>query len=115
MPTNVASLIVQIVRFVDDHQPGWVACEFQDAEGRRHTLIDKVPIFSLEDIDSASSFPRSGAARCEVLKRWRDDQGRELAQVSTARPDDIESTEGLSEFVVKSAQLSTCEIADYNS
>jgi hypothetical protein len=46
---NVNSLAVQIVRFVDDDpQPGIVACEFADAVGRRHTLIDKVAIFSAE-------------------------------------------------------------------
>ena len=41
-----ADLAVQIVRFVDECQPGVVACEFVDADGHLHTLIDKVPIFS---------------------------------------------------------------------
>jgi hypothetical protein len=38
----------QIVRFVDTHQPGWVECEFVDAEDWRHVLRDKVPIFTAE-------------------------------------------------------------------
>jgi hypothetical protein len=99
------TLAVEIVRFVDDHQPGWVECEFVDAEGRRHTIVDKVPILSLEPLEATSKYPQAGFVQCEVLNRWEDDKGRKLARISTARPIDIESTEGLSEFVVLSAQL----------
>lgn len=99
------NLAVQIVRFVDRHQPGWVACEFVDADGKRHTIIDKVPIFTEEDLDETSAYPRSGSAQCEVLAQWRDAQGRELVRITTARPDAIESTEGVSEFVVLPTQL----------
>jgi hypothetical protein len=100
------NLTVQIVRFVDDDQPGRVECEFVDTEGRKHRLINKVPIFSTEPLTAASSYPQLGIARCEVLTQWQDDRGRELVRITTARPDDIESTEGVSEFVVLSAQLS---------
>jgi hypothetical protein len=99
------NLTVEIVRFTDDHQPGWVACEFLDVEGRRHTLIDKVPIFTAELLDATSSYPRPGSVRCEVLSRSEDDKGRKLVRITTIKPWDIESTEGLSEFVVLSAQL----------
>jgi hypothetical protein len=54
-------LAVQIVRFVDDEpQPGIVACEFIDANGHRHTLIDKVPMCSGERLDANSTYPRVG-------------------------------------------------------
>ncbi len=99
-------LAVQIVRFVDDAQPGVVACEFVEADGRRHTFIDKVPIFSLEPLDANSQYPRLGAARCVVLKQWRDVLGRELVNISTADPDGIESTDGLFEFMVFGNQVS---------
>jgi len=99
-------LAVQIVRFVDDTQPGIVAAEFVDAVGRRHTLIDKVPIFSEARLDAASAYPQPGAARCEVLLRKQDAQKREIVRISTLRPDSIESTEGLSEFEVLPPQLS---------
>jgi hypothetical protein len=103
----MCNLAVQIMRFLGyDPQPGIVACEFADAEGRVHTLIDKVPIFSTETIDADSIYPLPGHASCEVLERWRDVRGCELVRVSTARPWGIESTEGLSEFVVLSTQLS---------
>src|SRR5215467_3218651 len=100
-------LVVQIVRFVDAHMPGRVACEFVDADGRKHTLIDKTPIFTSHQLDSTSTYPQAGVVRCEVLFRWRDTHGRDLARVTTERPDDVESTEGLSEFVILSRDLLT--------
>jgi hypothetical protein len=92
-------LAVQIVRFIDESpQPGIVACEFVDAEDRAHTFIDKVPIFSSAALDERSSYPLAGVVRCKVLATWGD-AGRELARISTDR-DGVESTTGLSEFVV---------------
>jgi hypothetical protein len=100
-------LSVQIVRIVDESQPGWVACEFTDAEGRRHTFEDKVPLFSEETLLAKLSLPRPGIVRCEELQRWRDAKGRELVRVSTSRPDGMESTEGLSEFTVLAKAVSS--------
>lgn len=91
---------VQIVRFVDDHQPGWAECEFEDANGRRHVVRDKVPIFTSEDLDADSQYPASGMICCEVLERFKDVAGREVARVGTENPSGVESVEGLTEFVV---------------
>ena len=99
-------LAVQIVRFVDDAQPGWVACEFLDAHGHTHTLIDKVPIFTDKILEATSVYPQPGSVGCEVLARWKDASGRELLRVSTAKPCWITSTEELSEFVVLPSQIS---------
>jgi hypothetical protein len=99
-------LTVTIVRFVDEHFPGWVACELVDAEGRRHEFIDKVPIFSLDPLDAASTYPQPGVIQCGILARWRDAEGRELVRASTDKPYAIESVEGESEFVVLSSQVS---------
>jgi hypothetical protein len=104
--SSTQNLTVQIVRFVDDRFPGWVACEFVDANSLRHVLIDKVPIFTDELLGPTSSYPQLGCAPCEVLARWQDTQGRELVRVTLARPVGMESTEGLSEFVVTTTQLS---------
>jgi hypothetical protein len=105
MNPNTENLSVQIVRFVDDRFPGWVACEFLDASAVRHVLIDKVPIFTAELLDATSSYPQPGSAPCEVLARWQDTQGRELVRLTIARPVGMESTDGLSEFVVAATQL----------
>jgi|HubBroStandDraft_2_1064218.scaffolds.fasta_scaffold383053_2 hypothetical protein len=100
------SLLIQIVRFEDDHQPGWVAGEFVDAQGKVHTLIDKVPVLSDEDLNAASLYPRPGAVRIEVLSRSQDTHGRDVVCVTTSIPDGVESTEKVSEFCVFPAQLS---------
>ncbi len=52
------NLEVQIVEFVDDHQPGTVKCEFADAHGQVHKLLEKVPVVSLEMLDANSIYPR---------------------------------------------------------
>jgi len=41
-----------------------------------------------------------------VLNRWRDTSERDLVRISTADPYGIESSEGLSEFVVLKTQIS---------
>lgn len=45
---------VQIVRFVDSHQPGCVKCLLVDAESRRHIIVEKVPVVTAEDLDADS-------------------------------------------------------------
>jgi len=98
-------LPVQIVRFGShEPQPGVVACEFVDAENQTHIIIDKVPIFSAVHLDERDSYPLAGSVRCEQLAAWRDARGRELVRITTGR-DGVESTEGLSEFVVLRNQL----------
>jgi hypothetical protein len=103
MTTNLA---VNIVRYVDDHQPGWVEVEFVDVRGQRHTFVDKVPGFTSLPLDAHSSYPQPGQIACEVLSRSHDTQGRPLVSITTARPYHIESTKGASEFVVLPSQLS---------
>src|SRR5437764_8117537 len=109
MASKTADLRVQIVRFVMDHQPPIVACEFVDAGGGQHTVIDKVWVFGEDTLDGESKHPQPGAIRCTILAEWRDDAGRELCKINTADPFHIESTEGLAEFVVLRHQVSTAE------
>jgi hypothetical protein len=105
MIPEVADLAVEIVRFVDDYQPGIVVCELVDATGRRHTVIEKVPVVSIQEPNANSEYPQPGVARCTVLSRWRDAREQNLIRISTAEPDGIESSEGLSEFVVLQTQI----------
>jgi hypothetical protein len=103
MTTETQILSVQIVRFVDDGFPGWVECLFTDAAGRAHTLIDKYPMFTAQMLDADSQYPQTGEVECEILRRSQDARGGELVCI---RMLGIESTEGLSEFVVLPMQLS---------
>ncbi len=66
MNPSSQELIVQIVRLVDERFPGWVASEFVDANAIRHTITDKVPIFT-EVLDESSQYPQAGSVSCEVL------------------------------------------------
>lgn len=92
-------IAVQIVRFVDAHQPGFVEFELADAAGFHHTIIDKVVLFG-DHIAADTKYPVPGTVRCEILSRHQDESGRELVRVNIAKPDAIESTNGLSEFTV---------------
>jgi len=103
---SMVCLRVSIIRFVDEHQPGFVECEFTDANGTVHTIADKVPVISAEDLWSDSVYPQPGLVGCEVLARSEDSQGRKLARVTMAKPDGLESVKGLSEFVVLECQIS---------
>jgi hypothetical protein len=93
-------IAVRILRFVDGSFPGWVESELVDANGRRHIFIEKVPVVTLEDSRADSECPVPGIIRCEILRKYSDENGRELVCVSTAKPWSIESTEGLSEFTI---------------
>jgi hypothetical protein len=106
MTPQTVNLHVEIVRFVMDHQPPIVACELFDASGRRHTFIDKVLVFSNETLDAESEYPQAGMIRCVVVEGWREITGQELVRVNTTVPFFIESTQGLSEFIVRQNQVS---------
>jgi hypothetical protein len=101
MKEESRDVAVQIVRFVDAHNPGVVECTLIDAEGVTHSFIDKVPIFTNEMLVADSLYPQPGSLGCTILAQWQDSKGRSLMRINT-----IESTEGLSAFVVLSAQLS---------
>jgi hypothetical protein len=108
MGPELGLLVVQIVRWIDDHNPGFVACEFGDAWKRIHTLIDKVPLFTVEDLCASSLLPRPGGIRCTVLERWRElraEEPGEFVRVYIGYPDNMETTEGLQEFVVQSSNV----------
>jgi len=63
MAADLANLALQITRFVDEDQPGFVACEFVDASGDVHEIIEKVPIVSTDDLWFDTTYPLPGAAR----------------------------------------------------
>ena len=96
----MTQLNVQIVRYVDSSFPGWVECMFVDSEGRCHTLRDKVPIFTVELLNEKCPYPRPGEVACEMLERFRDNLGNDVARITLQRPYAVESVEGANEFVV---------------
>jgi hypothetical protein len=98
-------LIVEIVRFVDETQPGVVECVMTDAWGADHVFIDKVPIFTTAGLTECSSYPQCGTIACGVLRRWHEHDGREIVTVDTSDSWHVESTEGQTQFDVLASQL----------
>jgi hypothetical protein len=101
----MTSIEIEITRFVDNDQPGFVECTLVDAEGMKHTFVEKAPVVSSESLLSTSAYPCRGAIACEVQERWTSRRGDALVRVSTDKPWGIESSEGVSTFVVSASQL----------
>jgi hypothetical protein len=76
-----------------------------DATGRPHSIVEKIPVVTREDLDADSKYPRPGTVRCEILKRYQDDKGQDLVCVTTNRPFSVQTTEGLSEFTVSAVLI----------
>jgi hypothetical protein len=96
-------LKVAITRFVDHHQPGFVECSFVDAKGKVHTVIEKIPVVTDEDLTSHSIDPRDGVIAGTVLSRFEVSHGEPLVRISTEMPDHIETQQGESEFEVSAS------------
>lgn len=86
-----------------EHQPPIVEATLLDSTGQSHTFIEKSAIFTSDwSLTEASTYPQPGAILCEALAQWRNATGAELVRVTT----EIESTEGVFEFIVSSSQVS---------
>lgn len=79
-------------------------CELIDAFGQRHRFLEKICVFST-DLLPSSACPTTGVFDCDVIDEWTDANGRALSRVSTATPWRIESVDGITLFVVPSAQV----------
>jgi hypothetical protein len=105
-PTQLMpELNVDIVRFVDEAQPGVVECVLTDVWGMVHVFIDKVPIFTKANLTENSLYPQRGVIACSVLRRWHEHGDREIVTVDTSDPWHVESTEGQTQFDVLASQL----------
>ena len=96
---------VQIVRFVEDHQPPIVEAVLLDAWGREWAFIHKCAYFTATYLDENSTYPQQGVIGCEIIRAWRDEQGRELCTITTERPWDLEARDGETRFDVLAKQL----------
>jgi hypothetical protein len=99
------SVLVEILRLVDTHQPGWVECSLVDAQGTRHFFVENIPYVTEQDLWLESAYPTNSSIDCEVLEAWKDKDGRSLLRVDTSRPWGVESKSGVTEFIVTSCQV----------
>ena len=95
--TNMPSLRVQIVRFVEAYQPGIGECQFRDAEGQTHSIVGKVPCFTAANLWFDSEYPQPGEVDCLVLGQPVNGALR----ITLGE----ETTEGRSEVVVPEGDL----------
>ena len=100
---------VDIRRFVDDSQPGWVECVLTDAHGREWFFVEKVPVVSLELLDVNSDYPRPGVIACEVLEKRSCGNGKEVVRIDTERPWRVAATTGEMQFEVRLELLQELE------
>ena len=101
----MVAIKVQIERFVDEAQPGWVECSLVDALGEEHRFIEKVPIVTSEQLDSTSRYPNVGEIACIVVGKRELDDGQTVFEVDTDAPWGVESTGKRTRFEVAPAQL----------
>lgn len=97
---------VEIRRYVDDSQPGWVECRLTDADGCEWVFVEKVPIVTVEPLDAQSDYPRRGVIACRVVERPVD--GRVV--IDTEQPWGVEATSGETRFAVRPEQLEEFEL-----
>lgn len=95
----------KIISFISNDQPGFVECKFVDAWNKEHTIHDKVPVVTEKYLDEKSEYPQDGVVGCEIIKQWKDQDGRTIFTVTTQKPWHIDTLEGLSEFDVLEEQL----------
>jgi hypothetical protein len=102
---RMTAVSVEIARFVDDRQPGFVECVLVDADGRSHAFVEKGPVVSASNLLPGSKYPRAGSIACEVISEFTDSSGRQLVRIDTDRPHGVESSSGETKFVVLPSQL----------
>ena len=63
-------LRVDIVAFADESFPGFVRCAFADADGNRHTFIEKIPVVSTQELWTDSNYPQPGMVPCMIVEKY---------------------------------------------
>src|SRR5689334_19265315 len=99
---------VDIVRFADQHFPGFIEAVLKDAWGSEFRFVEKVPVVTETDLAVASCYPQPGLIACKILSNWRDGRGREIFTIDTEDPWGVESTDHQTRFDVLEWQLTEC-------
>lgn len=102
MPT----IPITMTRFVSDDFPFWVAFQLVDAHGTVHEFVEKEPVITCDHLTPDSAYPIAATVACSVLGSWRDAAGVQVVKVSVDQPWGLESTSGLTEFVMLASLVS---------
>jgi uncharacterized protein YodC (DUF2158 family) len=96
---------MKITSFISDDQPGFVECKFYDAWNKEHTVQEKIPVVTEKYLHENSKYPQDGEIACEIIKEWKDKDERIIFTVTTEKPWEINTNEGLTEFDILEEQL----------
>ena len=95
---------VTVVEVLDhDWYPGLCKVVLTDSEGVEHTFVEKLPVVGLEEV-KVSDLPLQKSIRVEIVKDMGD-----RVEITTERPDSIESEDGTTHFVVPKESLEVHE------
>lgn len=94
----MVGLKVKITRFISSDQPGFVECQFTDAWNKHYTIVEKIPVLTVEDLDGNSNYPLDGIVACNITGELEDTDGRKLVSIDTKMPWAIETIQGLTKF-----------------
>ena len=98
-------LRIDIIGFVDESFPGFVRCAFADANGNRHTFIEKIPVVTTDDFWSDSVYPQQGTVPCEKVESLNGGTDRGLVRVTIGIGDSTDSPGYSEQFIVRESQL----------
>lgn len=103
------AVVVEIVRFVDGHPPGFVECVLRAADGRERVLRDKLPVFTAADLWEDSSYPQPGGVACVIVRQWVDENGRQRCLIDTSEPWGVQAVDGETQFEVFASEVFDCD------
>ena len=75
---------IEITRFVDDAQPGWVEAVLVDAWKQKWTFVQKIPSFTEDYLDAESEYPVEAVMECKIVGGYLDRDERLVAIIRAA-------------------------------
>jgi len=86
------------LRMTDDHFPGWIEVVVEDAEGRTHHIVEKVPVLTEDELRADSVFP---------VELWLDGQMEEadVQKVTLTLDYGVETVDGLGRLTVRTQDV----------
>jgi hypothetical protein len=103
-PTMLHKIKVEITRFIDDSQPGFVEYRLVDAQQHEWFFEEKVPVVTSAYLDATSAYPNQGVIACRIIGS-RITNNQEIIIVDTTEPWGINSVCGKTQFEVLPDQL----------
>lgn len=99
------ALKIKIIELVDDWQPGWVKCTFQDINKKEWVIVDKIPVITNKDLDKNSQYPIDEIIECKILNQSVSTTGEIMMTIDLSQPWGISEEGGQTVFQVSSSQL----------